>query len=98
MQHGLRSNRLAHYSDEVVGIKWLGEMVGEPMQEDLESMFRRVESRHGNHRNEMASVACSADQLVAAEDRHAYMRFAIRFPLLCPMTDSRRSPHDLWTR
>jgi len=26
------------------------------------------------------------------------MRFAIRFPLLCLMTDSRRSPHDLWAR
>ena len=54
--------RLAHYSDEVVGIKRLGEMVGEPVPEDLASMFRRVESRHGDHRNTMTSFPCSAER------------------------------------
>ena len=66
--------RLAHYSDEVVGIKRLGEVVGEPVPEDLASMFRRVESRHCDHRNALASFARSADQIEAAEARHADIR------------------------
>ena len=66
--HGSGPNRLTDYSDEVVGIKRLGEVVGEPVPEDLASMFRRVESRHGDDRNAIASLTRSANQVVAAED------------------------------
>ena len=67
---GFRPDRLNYDSDEVIGIKRLGEVVGEPVLEDLTSMFRRVESRHGDYRNAMASLTRPADQIVAAEARH----------------------------
>ena len=73
--HGSRPDRLTDYSEEVVGIKRLGEVVGEPVPEDLASMFRRVESRHGDHRNAMASLTRLSDQVVAAEDRHTKIRY-----------------------
>jgi len=69
--HGFRPDRLNYDSDEVIGIKRLGEVVGEPVPDDLPSMFRRVESRDGDDRNAMAPLTRSADQVVAAEARHA---------------------------
>ena len=41
----------------------------------LSPMFRRVESRHGNHRNAIASLTRLANQIVAAEDRHTNIRY-----------------------
>ena len=73
--HGFHPDRLAYNSDEVVGIKRLGEMVGEPVPENLTSMFRRVESGDGDYRNAMASLTRSADEIVAAEARHANIRY-----------------------
>ena len=73
--HGFSPDRLTHYSDEVVGIKRLGEVAGEPVPQNLASMFRRVESRHGDYRNAVASLMRSADQIVAAEARHANIRY-----------------------
>ena len=73
--HGFRPDRLNHDSDEVIGIKRLGEVVGEPVPEDLTSMFRRVESGDGDYRNAMASLTRSADEIVAAEARHANIRY-----------------------
>ena len=72
---GFRPDRLNYDSDEVIGIKRLGEVVGEPVPDDLTSMFRRVESRHGDYRNAVASLMRSADQIVAAEARHANIRY-----------------------
>ena len=71
---GFRPDRLNYDSDEVIGIKRLGEVVGEPVPDDLTSMFRRVESRHGNHRNAVPSFPRLADQIVAAEARHTDIR------------------------
>ena len=71
---GFRPDRLNYDSDEVIGIKRLGEVVGEPVPDDLTSMFRRVESRHGDYRNAMASLTRSADEIVAAEARHTNIR------------------------
>ena len=73
--HGFRPDRLDYDSDEAVGIKRLGEVVGESVPEDLTSMFRRVQSRHGDYRNAMASFTRSADQIVAAEARHTNIRY-----------------------
>ena len=73
--HGFGPDRLNYDSDEVIGIKRLGEVVGEPVPNDLTSMFRRVESRYGDYRNAMASFTRSADQIVAAEARHTNIRY-----------------------
>ena len=72
---GFRPDRLNYDSDEVIGIKRLGEVFGEPVPDDLTSMFRRVESRHGDDRNAVASLTRSADQIVAAEARHTKVRY-----------------------
>ena len=72
---GFRPDRLNYDSDEVIGIKRLGEVVGEPVPNDLTSMFRRVESGDGDDRNAMASLTRSADQIVAAEARHTNVRY-----------------------
>jgi len=73
--HGFRPDRLNYHSDEVVGIKRLGEVVGEPVPDDLTSMFRSVESCDGDDRNAMASLTRSANEVIAAEARHANIRY-----------------------
>ena len=73
--HGFRPDRLNYDSDEVIGIKRLGEVVGEPVPDDLTSMLRRVEGRHGDDRNSMASLTRSANEVIAAEARHANIRY-----------------------
>ena len=73
--HGFRADRLNYDSNEVIGIKRLGEVVGEPVPDDLTSMFRSVESCDGDDRNAMASLTRSADEVIAAEARHANIRY-----------------------
>jgi len=73
--HGFGPDRLNYDSDEVIGIKRLGEVVGEPVPNDLTSMFRRVESGDGDDRNAMASLTRSADEVVTAEAGHADIRY-----------------------
>ncbi len=72
---GFRPDRLNYDSDEVIGIKRLGEVVGEPVPDDLTSMFRRVESRYGDYRNAVASLTRSADEVVTAEAGHTNVRY-----------------------